>query len=203
MLVVWVFKTHFDGETMDEKSKKRISKLLSLVLRHSPQTVGISLDDAGWVDVVDLLRALEKHPRGRGVNEKNLREVVETNDKKRFEFDSGGKRIRASQGHSIAVDLGYAAAQPPETLLHGTPERFIEPIRASGLKKMNRHHVHLHADEKTSAAVGARRGKPVLLVVRAGEMQRVGFEFFVTPNGVWLTDHVPVEFIEFPQTGIE
>ena len=63
---------------------------------------------------------------------------------------------------------------------------------------MSRHHVHLHLDVGTSTAVGRRRGKPVLLRIRALAMHQAGHQFFVTPNDVWLTDHVPAEYIEFP-----
>ncbi|NQU20130.1 MAG: RNA 2'-phosphotransferase [Candidatus Nealsonbacteria bacterium] len=181
---------------MNEKSVKRTSKFLSLVLRHQPEKIGISLDDAGWVDVDVLLGATARH--GRPISRDTLDYVVRTNDKQRFIFSEDGQRIRANQGHSVDVDLGYRPADPPEILLHGTPTRFIESIRQNGLKKMDRHHVHLHADEATATAVGRRRGKPVLLKVRAQDMAREGHEFLVTPNEVWLTDHVPVEFIEFP-----
>lgn len=182
--------------TMNEKNVKRTSKFLSLVLRHQPEKIGISLDHAGWVDVDVLLDATARH--GRRISRRTLDYVVRTNDKQRFSFSQDGKRIRANQGHSIDVELGYQPAEPPEILLHGTPTRFIRSIRQDGLKKMSRHHVHLHADEATAVAVGSRRGKPVLLKVRAQEMARRGHQFFVTPNHVWLTDHVPVEFIEFP-----
>ena len=179
---------------MDEQNVKRTSKFLSLVLRHRPEKIGISLDDAGWVDVETLLRAMSHH--GKRISRETLDYVVRTNDKQRFSFSEDGQRIRANQGHSLDVDLGYKPAEPPEILLHGTPTRFVDSIRRDGLKKMNRHHVHLHVDEATSVAVGSRRGKPVLLKVRALEMARQGHEFFVTPNDVWLTDHVPPEFIE-------
>ena len=125
-----------------------------------------------------------------------LEQVVSDNDKQRFEFSEDCSSIRARQGHSVNVDLGYPPATPPETLLHGTPRKFVAPILETGLKKMNRHHVHLHTDLKTATAVGARRGDSVLLTVRSGEMHRAGFIFFVTENGVWLTDHVPPEFID-------
>lgn len=182
---------------MNEKALKQTSKFLSLVLRHQPEKIGIRLDEAGWVDVDVLLRATARH--GKRISRETLDEVVRTNDKQRFSFSANGLRIRANQGHSVDVDLGYRPAEPPEILLHGTPSRFVDSIRRDGLKKMNRHHVHLHAEESTATAVGSRRGKPVLLKVRAREMARQGHEFFVTPNEVWLTDHVPAEFIEFPE----
>ena len=182
---------------MNEKNAKLTSKFLSLVLRHQPEKIGIRLDDAGWVDVDVLLRAMAGH--GNGISPETLDYVVRTNDKKRFAFSEDGQRIRANQGHSVDVDLGYKSAEPPEILFHGTPTRFIESIRRDGLKKMDRHHVHLHVDKATSVAVGSRRGKPVLLEVRAQDMACQGHEYFVTPNNVWLVDYVPVEFIDFPK----
>lgn len=186
-------------QQMNTQTTKRISKFLSLVLRHQPQTIGIELDSSGWVDVAVLLTAMNEHPAGKPLSAEVLDEVVTSNDKQRFEFSPDRKRIRARQGHSVDVDLGYQPATPPETLLHGTPDRFVSSIRASGLKKMKRHHVHMHVDTETSLSVGARRGKPVLLKIRAGEMHQSGHKFFVTENNVWLTDHVPPEFIDFPE----
>lgn len=181
---------------MNEKEVKKKSKFLSLILRHQPETLGVQLDESGWIDVEVLLAAIAKH--GKGMSRETLEYVVSSNDKQRFSFDAEGTRIRANQGHSVNIELGYEAAVPPETLVHGTPQQFVDAISREGLKKMQRHHVHLHVDEKTGLAVGQRRGKPVLLQVRAGEMYRAGFEFFVTPNQVWLTDRVPVEYIDFP-----
>ena len=180
----------------DEKTVKRLSKFLSLVLRHDPDKIGIELDDAGWTNVADLLEAMRQH--GQKITRELLVHVVLTNDKQRFNFSDDGQRIRARQGHSVEVELGYEPASPPEFLLHGTPEKSIEAIRQTGLNKMSRHHVHLHADDSVATTVGARRGKPVLLRVRAQEMTREGHLFFVTANQVWLTDHVPPQFIEFP-----
>ena len=182
---------------------KRISKLLSLVLRHQPQSIGIRLDDAGWVNVDQLLNATGRHPAGKGVDRAILDEVVRTNDKQRFEFSSDAVQIRARQGHSVEVELGYCSAEPPEILFHGTPDSALSAIRKAGLKKMARHHVHLHVDVETSREVGARRGRPVLLSVRAREMHRAGHVFYVTENDVWLTDKVPPQFIEFPEKSEE
>lgn len=181
---------------MNDKERKKISKFLSLVLRHQPQTIGIELDESGWVDVDVLMSALSRH--NKGMSRETLEEVVDTNDKQRFSFSEDGTRIRANQGHSVDVELGYESATPPEILYHGTPQQFVEAIRSEGLNKMNRHHVHLHIDVATSTAVGQRRGKPVLLEVRALDMRQAGHEFFVTPNDVWLTDSVPPKYINFP-----
>ena len=173
---------------------KRTSKFLSLVLRHQPDRIGICLDEAGWVDVDVLLEAMARH--GKPISREMLEEVVRTNDNKRFSFSEDGKQIRANQGHSVHVDLGYKSAEPPEILLHGTPTRFLESIRQEGLKKMDRHHVHLSPDTGTARAVGARRGRPLVFRILAGRMQRDGHRFFLTANGVWLTDRVPPEYLE-------
>jgi len=182
--------------TMDEKSVRRISKFLSLVLRHQPDKIGIQLDAAGWVEVEVLLEALRRS--GQKISRDLLEHVVRTNDKQRFTIDESGQRIRATQGHSVEVELGYEPADPPAILIHGTPETAVSAIRESGLQKMKRHHVHLHCDSSTASTVGARRGQPVLLKVKAQEMVKEGFVFYVTANQVWLTDHVPPRFIEFP-----
>ena len=173
----------------------KISKFLSLVLRHQPETIGIALDPAGWVEVSALLEAMRRH--GRGISEAELREVVETNDKKRFSFSDDGLRIRASQGHSVEVELGYEPAVPPEVLFHGTVERVLDSIRTAGLLKGDRHHVHLSSDRQTAEKVSQRRGRPVILRILAGQMHRDGFAFFLSANGVWLTDHVPTEYVDF------
>ena len=179
-----------------ERDLTKLSKFLSLVLRHKPEEIGITLDEAGWVDVVVLLDAFERY--GDRVSRAMLDEVVATSDKKRFAFSDDGTRIRASQGHSIEVELGYEPAVPPEYLFHGTATRFLEAVRKEGLKKMKRHHVHLSLDEKTASAVGTRHGKLAMLRVRAGEMHRAGVAFYVSANGVWLTDEVPAAHIDFP-----
>lgn len=173
----------------------KTSKLLSYVLRHNPGEFGVTLDPRGWVDISTLLEALGKS--GKSVSRETLEEVVQTNDKQRFAISEDHSRIRANQGHSIEVDLEYAPADPPEFLFHGTVDRFMDAIRAEGLKKMQRHHVHLSENFETAIKVGQRRGKPVILEVRAAEMMNAGHAFFVTPNRVWLTDAVPPEFIKF------
>ena len=182
---------------MTDKEIIRTSKFLSLILRHEPEQVGLNLDSAGWVAVEELLRAVNAH--GTALTLEQLQQIVAASDKKRFAFSENGLLIRASQGHSVEVDLQYKAQVPPELLYHGTPERFVESIRATGLNKGQRHHVHLSLDEVTASKVGERRGRPVVLKVRAGEMHRAGHVFFLSANNVWLVDHVPTQFIDFPQ----
>ncbi len=172
----------------------RMSKFLSLILRHEPERVGLKLDSAGWVGVTELLEAVNRH--GVPLTLEQLKHVVGTNDKKRFAFSEDGQRIRASQGHSVKVDLQYEPTVPPELLYHGTPERFVDSIRRAGLNKGQRHHVHLSPDPETAIRVGQRRGRPVVLRIRTGEMHRQGHVFYRSANNVWLVDHVPAGFVE-------
>ncbi len=183
---------------MTDKETIRTSKFLSLILRHEPERVGLILGEAGWVDVNELLQAVNRH--GLALTHDQLKHVVATSDKKRFAFSEDGRCIRASQGHSVEVDLQYAPQIPPEILFHGTATRFIDVIRKDGLQRMQRHDVHLSAETKVTFQVGGRHGKPVLLTIRAGDMHRAGFVFRCSANGVWLVNHVPPEFIEFPAT---
>jgi len=169
-----------------------LSKKLSLWLRHKPQAAGLTLDEAGWTDVAAVLSAL-----GPGVDMARLREVVRSSDKQRFELSEDGSRIRARQGHSVEVELGWPEAAPPDILYHGTVATALDPIRAEGLRPMKRHHVHLSPDEATAVKVGARRGQPVILKVRAAELAATGQPFYLTSNNVWLTETVPPAFIDF------
>jgi putative RNA 2'-phosphotransferase len=166
-----------------------LSKYLAKYLRHAPHELGLTLQPGGWVPVEELLAAAGRH--GFRFSDDELIECVETNDKQRFSFDETGDLIRANQGHSAPVDLQLEEKEPPEVLYHGTVQRFLASIRADGLTKGRRHHVHLSKDTDTARKVGARRGKPVVLVVDAGRMCRDGFRFFLSTNGVWLTDAVP------------
>jgi putative RNA 2'-phosphotransferase len=174
----------------------KTSKFLSLVLRHEPARIGITLDSAGWTDVDALLAASAAH--GVHITRDELAQIVATSDKQRFALSPDGARIRANQGHSVEVELELAPAVPPAILYHGTVDRFLDSIRAQGLVKGERHHVHLSADLATAEKVGGRRGKPVVLTVRAADMVAAGHTFFVSANGVWLTDAVPAAFLEFP-----
>src|SRR4029079_18427500 len=166
-----------------------ISKYLAKYLRHAPDELGLTLQPGGWVPVDDLLTAAEAH--GFAISYDELIECVETSDKKRFSFDDTGDLIRANQGHSVEVDLQLAETEPPDVLYHGTVERFLVSIMAEGLKKGKRHHVHLSKDTETARKVGARRGKPIILQVDARRMHVEGFKFFLSVNGVWLTEVVP------------
>ena len=165
------------------------SKYLSLILRHQPQSAGLSLDEHGWVDVQDLLRASK-------ISFEDLETVVRENDKKRFEFNEDKTRIRASQGHSIDVDLNYKPSIPPMYLFHGTVAKNVDKILKNGIKKMKRHAVHLSVDQYTALRVGGRRGKAVALTIDAEKMNDNGYKFFLSTNGVWLTEFVPPEYIK-------
>jgi putative RNA 2'-phosphotransferase len=167
---------------------------LSLWLRHRPEAAALELDESGWADVDAVLKALGAS--GMSGGRERLDRVIATNDKQRFELSPDGTRIRARQGHSVAVELDWPRRDPPEHLYHGTVDRFLAAIRAEGLLPMRRHHVHLSPDAATARKVGARRGAPVILRIRSGAMAAAGQPFFFTANGVWLTAHVAPEFIE-------
>lgn len=178
---------------MDKQALKKVSKRLSYVLRHRRDSVGIELGEGGWVDVGMLLSALGRD--GQAVSLELLERVVAENDKQRFEFSEDGKSIRARQGHSAEVELGYEPAAPPDVLYHGTATRNLDSIFEQGLLKGNRHHVHLSTDQETMVQVATRHGKPVLVAIDAGKMAADGHEFFLTGNNVWLTDHVPPDYL--------
>ena len=171
----------------------KLSKFLSLVLRHKPETIGIQLDENGWTDVPLLLQKMQAS--GKVIDLPTLQAVVANNDKKRFAFSEDGTKIRANQGHSLKVQLGYKPQAPPAILYHGTVEKFLGSIFQTGLDKRKRHHVHLSPEITTATNVGKRRGKPVLLTVDAAAMHTDGFLFFLSENGVWLTEKVPVIYI--------
>jgi putative RNA 2'-phosphotransferase len=177
----------------------RVSKLLSFGLRHDPDALGLELDGAGWTEVAAVLSALSN--RGEPVSRDELEEIVRTSDKQRFALSPDGTRIRANQGHSVEVDLGLPPCEPPSRLYHGTVDRFLDSIRATGLASGQRTHVHLSTEEGTARRVAARRqGTAVILVVRAAEMHEEGHVFHVSENGVWLTKHVPAKYIDYPET---
>lgn len=171
----------------------QLSKFLSLVLRHKPDAIGLKLDPQGWALIDELLT--KGNDSGTQFNREDLLRVVETSDKKRFSISDDGQRIRAAQGHSVTVELGLLPQEPPSILYHGTATRFIDAILSEGLKPQARQQVHLSADEATAHRVGQRHGKPAIFKVEALRMHAQGFKFFLSDNGVWLTDHVPPEFL--------
>jgi putative RNA 2'-phosphotransferase len=186
------------SERPDRQNLIADSKFLAYVLRHNPDAIGLKLDDAGWVPIDVLLSALAAH--GRPLKADRLDRLIAGLDKQRFEARDG--RIRAAQGHSFPVDLDLPPATPPGLLYHGTVERFLPRIQAEGLQPMDRGHVHLSLDPATARAVGARRGRPIILTVDAARMHAEGHTFHQATNGVWLTAHVPPGFLTMP-TGSE
>lgn len=183
---------------MDDARIVKISRFLSKHLRHQPQRLGLTLAPGGWVAVEELLDASARH--GMALSREELEEVVARNDKRRFSFDETGERIRANQGHSVAVDLQLTPVAPLATLYHGTSRAVVDAILREGLRKMRRHHVHLSADIATAMKVGRRHGPPVVFVVDAGAMSQDGAHFFRSENGVWLTDAVAPRYLRLLET---
>jgi len=180
-----------------KKELIKLSKFLSLVLRHDPTVLGVKMDSEGWVEVNELIKKYNDYGSKYGsITKTILDEVVATNDKKRFAYSSDGLRIRASQGHSISIDLNLKPQDPPLYLYHGTASKFIDSILKNGIKSMNRQHVHLSATVETAIKVGSRHGNPRVIMVKALDMSNDGFDFFYSDNGVWLTNEVPVKYIE-------
>lgn len=176
------------------KNETNISKFLSLVLRHQPEIIGIQLDQNGWIDINELIEKINNY--GIKLDRETLNNIVETNSKKRFAFNDTLDKIRASQGHSIEIELGYTNQKPPEILYHGTGERTVQSILNTGLQKQDRQYVHLSSDIETAVKVGQRHGKPFVFKVFAEKMYNDNYQFFISDNGVWLTDGVPVKYLE-------
>ena len=172
----------------------KLSVFISLVLRHKPEAAGIRLDEHGWANVEELLEGINN--TGRQINMDILEEIVRTDSKQRYSFNSNKTLIRANQGHSVPVDVELEERQPPQYLYHGTAERFLDAIMAEGLKPMSRLYVHLSKDEETAVKVGKRHGSPVVLKVRTEEMYHDGNNFYLSQNGVWLTKYVDRKYIE-------
>lgn len=178
-----------------EKELKNISKLMSLVLRHKPNEIGLTLDNNGWANVNELIS--EINIKGYQLTYDLLQVIVETNDKKRFALSNDKTLIRANQGHSIDVDVNLIETTPPEILFHGTAIKYIDSIKASGIQKQSRQHVHLSKDIETAKTVGSRHGKPLVLFIDSKQMVTDGFKFYLSENNVWLTDIVPAKYIRY------
>ena len=174
-------------------ARKNISKYISLILRHKPETIGITLDEHGWANVDELLKGVSrKYPLTR----EELDEIVATDEKQRYSFNDDGTLIRANQGHSIQVDVELAEVRPPEFLYHGTGEKYVSSIDRHGLIPKTRLYVHLSGDYETAVKAGCRHGKPVVYRILAGQMADAGITFYRSVNGVWLTKRVPREYME-------
>ncbi|NEQ46068.1 MAG: RNA 2'-phosphotransferase [Leptolyngbya sp. SIOISBB] len=180
---------------MDKHSAK-LSKFLSLILRHKPQVIGLQLDANGWADVEQLIDLVNQH--GIAISYELLDALVQKNDKQRFTFNADHTKVRANQGHSLSVDLDLVAEQPPRILFHGTATRFLSSIREKGLLPGSRQHVHLAAEELDAIRVGQRHGHPVVLVIQANTMCQAGYQFYCAKNGVWLAERIPPQYIQFP-----
>ena len=184
---------HSVGSQVSVEKLAKISKFLSLILRHQPETIGITLDQQGWAKVDTLIDLSSQ--QGRQIDRHLLEEVVAKNDKKRFTFNQDKTKIRANQGHSVPVNLALTPQQPPEYLYHGTASKFIDSIYSRGLLKQNRHHVHLSVKRSTAIEVGQRHGQPIVLKIAARKMHDAGLKFFQAKNSVWLTDYVAPDYI--------
>lgn len=179
---------------MLSKNEIQIGKFLSLVLRHKPEVIGLSIDKHGWADVSELLVCMKR--LGREISFEFLEKIVNENDKHRYSFNEDKSKIRANQGHSIQVDVELKEIKPPDVLYHGTATRFLGSIMNTGINSGNRIHVHLSGDYKTALDVGIRHGKPVVLTIDSGRMYKDGYKFFLSENNVWLCDRVPAEYIQ-------
>lgn len=172
-----------------------ISKFLSLVLRHSPQTIHLNMDKNGWVNIDELIQNANKY-KGMHLTIDSINTIVETNDKQRFIISDDGKRIRANQGHSIKIDLELEAKMPPDILYHGTASRFLDLIMKNGLKPMTRQYVHLSQTKEVALTVGKRHGNPIVLYINAKNMFEEGYKFYLSENNVWLVNNVPAKYIK-------
>ena len=178
---------------MKEKQKNDLSKFISLILRHKPDVIGINLDEHGWANVEDLINGINKS--GKEIDMDILEDIVRTDNKQRYSFNEDKRFIRANQGHSIKVDVELKEVQPPDFLYHGTASRFMESIMDEGLKSMSRLYVHLSSDYNTAINVGKRHGDPVVLKIDAKRMYEDGNKFYVSENGVWLTEYVGKKYM--------
>ena len=172
---------------------EKLSKFISLILRHKPEEIGISLDDFGWAKTEDLINGINNS--GRKIDIEILEEIVRTDDKQRYSFNEDKTKIRANQGHSIPVNVELKELEPPATLYHGTATKSIEGIRQQGIKSMSRLYVHLSKDFETAKKVGARHGECVVLIINAKKMYEDGIKFYLSENGVWLTKYVDPKYI--------
>ncbi|MDO5088284.1 MAG: RNA 2'-phosphotransferase [Leptotrichiaceae bacterium] len=177
---------------------KQLSKFISLILRHSPDEIKIKFDKYGWADIEELIGGINKTGNQK-IDFKILEKIVNTDDKKRYQFNEGRTKIRACQGHSLKVELELEPVKPPKILYHGTAERNMVSIKREGLKKGNRQYVHLSEEIETVYNVGKRHGKPCIIIVMADKMYKDGKKFYVSKNKVWLTENIETEYLKFPK----
>lgn len=179
---------------MISKEDTKISKFMSLILRHRPEVIGLKLDEYGYIDVTDLIKGLNK--KGFNIDIVDIERIVEQDEKGRYSFNDNKTKIRANQGHSIKVNLGLQAVEPPNQLFHGTAARFSNSICSTGIKKQSRQYVQLSADIDTALKVGKRHGEPVVFIIDSKKMYQDGCQFYLSENKVWLTDYIPVKYIK-------
>ena len=172
---------------------EKLSKFISLILRHKPEEIGISIDESGWANVEDLINGINNS--GRNIDMDILEEIVRTDNKQRYSFNEDKTKIRANQGHSIPVNVELKELEPPNTLYHGTATKSLEGIKQLGIKSMSRLYVHLSKDFETAKQVGSRHGECVVLVINAKRMYENGIKFYLSENGVWLTEYVDPKYI--------
>jgi len=182
---------------MEKKELVKLSKTISYLLRHHPEAINIKLDDSGWAKVHEFIENFNNHYKRIKLNFEKLKQVVEKNDKKRFSFNENKTKIRANYGHSINIKLGYKPAKPPEYLYHGTVKRNLKSIKEQGLIKKDRNYVHLSFDYDSAYKVGVRYGRPIVLKINTKKMYSVGYKFFLSESGIWLTEHIPPQYIVF------
>ena len=187
------------NKVLENMSYDRLSRYLSLILRHHPEVIGISLDAHGWADVDELIAGIAQKKK---FNREILEEIVRTDKKQRYSFSEDGAKIRANQGHSVQVDLELQPIEPPDLLWHGTAEKYADSIEKTGLKPGSRMYVHLSPDIETAVAVGKRHGRPIVYEVKSGQMHRDGFSFYRSVNGVWLTHNVPEVYLERMESSV-
>lgn len=188
-------KRQFKPET-EERRLERLSKFISMILRHKPEAIGITLDEHGWADVDELIKGINETGEEVEFSKDTLETIVKTDKKQRYSFSQDRILIRANQGHSIPVDVELEKKEPPKVLYHGTGSRFVKSIQEQGLLPMERLYVHLSTDVETATNVGKRHGTPVIFQVNAEQMQKDGYDFFQSVNGVWLTKEVPAKYLE-------
>lgn len=176
-----------------EKHQK-LSIFLSLILRHKPEAIGLALDDQGYLEVDQLIKGVNN--TGRFIDENILEEIVMTDDKQRYSYNVDGSKIRANQGHSIQVNLGLLECKPPDKLYHGTVDKYVDSIVSTSLQKKSRQYVHLSENIDTATSVGSRRGQPVILTIKSGEMYKDGIKFYKSKNNVWLVDFIDGKYLE-------
>lgn len=174
-------------------NKDKLSVFISLILRHKPEEIGITLDEHGWAKVEDLINGINKS--GRNIDIGILEEIVKTDNKQRYSFNDDKTKIRANQGHSIPVVIEFKELEPPNTLYHGTARKSLQGIKCLGIKSMSRLYVHLSKDFETAKQVGSRHGEAVILVIDAHRMYKDGIKFYLSENGVWLTEYVDPKYI--------